>query len=204
MKIYLIANLDNYEYARFAHTGVWVKTTRCKACYAVVDKGITSLLSLSAPLQIEWEPDSNIIGDFSWCGYTVIVTEKVKQFFLKHKFECDFGMVDIHKSTTPKRSRKTVPFPYEGPTLHWLIPKIYIALDEVESELEIKSKCSVCGSVQYQFKAEKIVIPKACWNGSKIFRVKQFIPSSATFITEKGLEEILSQKFTNFWFREAG
>ncbi len=104
MKIYLLINWDNYEYARFSHIGTWSKETEsCERC------GYSDQ-HLIEPLQIEWEPDTDIIGDLSWCGYSIVVLENVKKLLLEKYFECEFGKVEVKKSTTPKKHKKIVNF----------------------------------------------------------------------------------------------
>ena len=118
-------------FASFAHFGTWEKFKDfCKECTAPASK-------LVEPLHIEWEPSSDLIGDFSWCGFTTIVLPKVKEFLVNNGFECRFGKVEVFKNTSAKKRDRIVPFPYTGPELNWLIPKKRLNLDIEKSGLEV-------------------------------------------------------------------
>lgn len=198
MRIYLLINWEDYDFARFSHTGTWSEETEsCAKCEY-------SNQHLIEPLQIEWEPGSDSIGDFSWCGYTIIVLDRVKEYLIEKEFGCDFGKIEVKKTTTPKKKRKNIPFPYKGPTLNWLMPKKVINLDTKKSGLEIDENCSICNRLQFRFKMDGLVIPKEEIKGLKMFKITQFGHSSATFITEDSLKELLDQNFSNFWYKEAG
>ena len=198
MKIYLLLNWDNYEFARFSHTGTWSKETEyCESCEYSDQK-------LIDPLQIEWDPDSDVIGDFSWCGYSIIVLENVKNFLNSIGCECAFGKVEVQSPTEKLRGRKRVAFPYIGPELFWLIPTKTISADVKESEIEIDTECSKCSRTLYKFKMERLVVPKEEFGETRMFRIKQFEHSYATFLTEDTVKMITSHKLTNFFYREAG
>ncbi len=198
MKIFLLVNWDNNDYARFSHVGTWQEIlTPCDECNINTE-------ILVEPLQIEWEPDSDVIGDFSWCGYTIVVLEKVKEFLSKNNFECDFGKIEVKEPTTPKKRKKMVSYPYNGPKLYWVMPNEKVNLDIEKSKLEIKKDCSKCKRKTYKFKMDGLVIPKSEWNGKNIFHINQFGFSSATYVTEVALKKIMSQNFTNFWYKEVG
>ncbi len=102
-------NPPNYEFARFSHVGTWTKGGICKNC----GQGTSELIE---PLPIEWDPDSDLIGDFSWCGYVMVVTPKALQFLMGNGFKCDFGKTQV-VAPSKKRKKKRVAFPYDGPTL---------------------------------------------------------------------------------------
>ena len=201
MKIYLLKaeRCDKfYDFAVFGHVATWSKNYEsCETCGFLNQH-------LVEPLLVEWEPDSDIIGDFSWCSYSIVVLERVKRFFEDRNFEARYGKVEVIKpSKIYKRKKKQVPFPYAGPKLHWLMPTERVNLDIEKSRLEIKTNCADCGRLVYKFKMEGLVIPESEWKKRKMFRISQW-RSSATFVSEEALTEILSQNFTNFWYKEAG
>jgi hypothetical protein len=76
------------DFARFSHLGTWSPGSVCKGC------GLSSV-ELVEPLQIEWEPGTERIGDFSWCGYHCVVTSKVRRFLADAGFECGFCGVEV-------------------------------------------------------------------------------------------------------------
>ncbi|MFZ5945748.1 MAG: hypothetical protein ACOYVD_16780 [Bacillota bacterium] len=157
-------------------------------------------------MQIEWEYGSDVIGDFSWCGYSIVVVDRVKSFLISKKFECDFGKVEVLKNSTHKRNNKMqmVSYPYQGPNLNWLIPKVTINLSIEKTKLNLETDCPECKLKEYEFKMDGIIIPKSELNGEKMFRIKQFGLSQATYVTEDGLQELLIKDFSNFWYKEAG
>ena len=198
MKIYLLLNWDNYEYASFSHVGTWShETIYCNHCEFSDQK-------LVDPLLIEWEPDSDIIGDFSWCGYTMIVSEKVKNFFILNSFECDFSEVVIKKPTTRPKGRKIVPYPYKGPRLYWVKPTLRVEVDTEKSGISIDTECDKCNHTEFKFKMNGLFIPKPNINHHKMFRISAFGRSAATYMTEEAISSITSNNFTNFHFQEAG
>lgn len=197
MNIYMLENWKGYDYAGIAHRGTWSKSTGiCPNCGQHGQH-------LIEPLQIEWEPGSDMIGDFSWCGFTFAVKENAKQFFIQNRFECNFGKVEIQKLSTKRRGRKIVPFPYKGPKIHWVMPYKHINLDNEKSALEIKSDCKVCNRLVYKFQLDGLLIPKSEWHGEKMFNITQY-GDTPTYISEDALQEILSQDFTNFNYSKAG
>ena len=197
MKIYLLECPRNYDqYARFSHVGTWTKGGICKSC----GQGRSRL---TEPLAIEWEIDSDIIGDFSCCGYVMAVVGKVKKYLLNKRFECQFGKVVVSPPTKNTR-KKRVPYPYVGPYLNWVIPTDYIELNEKESGVGLQIDCSDCDQKRYAFKREGIVIERDVWEGRKIFRIKQFYKSSATFITEEAIKMLLDKDFSNIGYSVAG
>ncbi|OQX04116.1 MAG: hypothetical protein BWK80_54255 [Desulfobacteraceae bacterium IS3] len=195
--IYLLEDPRKYEqYARFAHVGTWTEGGICRSCGQGTSR-------LTEPLQIEWEPDSDLVGDFSWCGYTVAVSDNVRKFFQTNGFECEFGKVEI-MPPTDKSKKKRVSHPYRGPELHWVIPSEHIAIDEEDSGVTLQTDCPICNQKRYSFRREGLVIEKSAWNGSRMFRVSQFLKSGVIFLTEQGLKEILEQGFSNIGYRPAG
>lgn len=185
------------EYAEFSHTGTWEDFREpCDVC----QKGTQKLVE---PLKIEWDYGSDIVGDFSYCGYTIIVTDRVKDFLTENNYNCHFGKVIVEKTREKKRG-KLVPYPYEGPHLNWMMPQDMIDLDAEKNGLYFEINCPKCGYKKYNFRWDGIVIPKSEVDGVKMFRIRQFGLSDAIFLTEETLQEILAQGFTNFWYKEAG
>lgn len=198
MKIYLLDDPRDYQFARFSHVGTWTKGEICRTC----GQGTSRLIE---PLLIEWEPDSDVIGDFSWCGYTMVISQKVKKYMTTKAWECDFGAVEV-VSTGNKipKNKKKVPFPYTGDELSWVMPKEYIRLNEENSSVKLEIDCPACKQKKYTFRRAGIQIDKENWDGSNMFRIEQYGKSSATFLTEKALEECRSAGFTNLRYIEAG
>jgi len=198
MKLYLLVNPRQYEqFARISHVGTWTDSELCSEC-GQHDSRLTS------PLQIEFEPDSDCIGDFSWCGYTMVVLAKVRGFLREHAFGCRFGRVEVVAPTTKRRGRKQVPFPYVGPKLYWLRTNARVPMDLDASGVEVETDCPLCKRKSYKFQRSGLVIRESDWNGEKLFHLSQYSNSSATYVVESALEEMISAGFTNMGYREVG
>lgn len=197
MKFYLLDDpAKPSQFARFSHVGTWTKGGICKSCGS-------SSSRLVEPLQIEWDPGTDRIGSFSWCGYTSVVTNDVRSFCETAKIECTFGKVEV-MAPTDKTKRARVPYPYHGPQLSWLIPTRFLSLNEDRSGVHITSDCSKCGFRRYNFKRDGLVIDHESWGGVPMFLIEQLERSGATFVTEPLLDELKSQGFTNLCPRFAG
>ncbi len=183
------------DYASFSHVGTWTKGVLCQKCEQPTSK-------LISPLMIEWEPGSSVIGDFSWCGYTVVVSTSTRNFLIDSGADCEFRDVVVVAPTT--KSKKIVPYPYEGPKLKWLIPTNRIPLNESKSGVKLLIDCDECKQKKYTFKAEGLHIDKNNWLGQNIFYIEQYTRSDAIFVTEEIRNIILKSKLSNITFSEAG
>lgn len=197
MKIYLLDDpAKPAEFARFSHLGTWADDRVCGACGE-------SSARLVEPLQIEWNEGTSRIGDFSWGGYTCVVTDAVRECLVREAFDCRFGSVDILAPTEPSH-RSRVAFPYRGPQISWLIATKRVRLDERASNVELQSDCTTCGQKRYTFKRDGLVIASTAWQGEKLFLVDQFGRSSAKFVTEDGLAILSREGFSNLAPKLAG
>lgn len=197
MKILLLVDHPrHHQFAYFGHLGTWANDEGCEQCGQ-------STAYLTEPILVEWEPGNDVVGDIAWCSYTFIVVSKVRDFLVARNFECGFGRTEVVPPDKP-RKRGIVTWPYTGPEFHWVRPQVHVPLNEKSSGVTLEIDCEFCGRRKYTFRMDGIVIDRPAWNGQKMFKIEQFKRSSATFITEAGLEEILGQKFTNFHYREAG
>lgn len=210
MNIYLIGKHQNpttdsisavkSSFADFSAVGTWVDDgSRCDAC------GWHGQ-SLREPLLVEWEVGQDQIGDFSWdgpFGYLGLVTKNVVNFFRDYGYSCVFHPVEYvvaqHAAGSPR-----VPCTHEGPKQLWLESTHFVHLDTVASDVSVKLSCDKCGRVKYSFCNQGIIVPKANWNGEKIFRLTENGPSFATFVTDEARSEIEAQGFSNISFTLAG
>ena len=198
MRLYQLEDLlQNSLYAEISRVGTWSEGYLCKHCGLSTEENIE-------PLQIEFEPGSEVIGSFLWSGYTCVVIDAIRDFMEEHDFGCKFGTVEVLKPTTPLRKRKRVPFPYKGPKLHWLRPQAILSLDESRSEIRRQIDCPDCKQVLYEFKRSGLVLPKAEWNQEKIFFLKQYSKNKICYIVEPALKMLISAGFTNLGHREVG
>jgi len=210
MNIFLIGKHENpttdrvsslkSSFADFSAVGTWVDDgSRCDAC------GWHGQ-SLRQPLLVEWEAGEDEIGDFSWdgpFGYISVVTRNVANFFRDYDYACAFHSVEYvaaqHAVGSP-----SAPYPYEGPKQLWLESTRFVHLDLDASNVSIKLSCDKCGRVKYSFCKQGIAVPKANWNGEKMFRLAENGPSFATFVTDLARREIEAQGFSNISFTLAG
>ena len=188
------------RFAHFAAVGTWVDDgSRCDAC----DWHGSALVE---PLLVQWEPSSEVIGDFSWdgpFGLLFVVTGPVAEFLRDNGFPCDLLTVDY---VPPESRRKTrlVPYPYVGPKQYWAECRTLVDLDMNTSGVKIESSCEVCGMIRHTFRHRKITIRTRDWLGDMMFRVRTNEPSSATFVTEEGRRLIEDAGFSNVAFSIAG
>ena len=63
MKLWRFSDPRDYQYARASRRGTWEGRPPRRV----------------KPLVIEWEPDSNVIGDFTWPGFDsdIVITDRV-------------------------------------------------------------------------------------------------------------------------------
>lgn len=197
MKIFLVCDPKLYtRCARFAHVGTWTAGKLCRKCEQPTSK-------LVEPLQIEWEPDSDCICDFSWSGYIAAVKTRIGETLQTNGVECHLGSVTY---VEPKRKsgRHIVSYPYVGPPLSWLIPTRRIPLDEERSGVDLVVDCDECGQAKYTFKTQGVVIDRNRWNGELLFHIEQFGRSRAVFGTEEAIQILEEQEISNVDFVDAG
>jgi hypothetical protein len=184
------------RFAQFAHVGTWKRGKLCPGCGHPTSR-------LIEPLQVMWDPGTETIGDFSWCGYTFVVTPKARSFLRTHGFECSYKKVVVKKPDQGTRMPR-VAFPYKGPSLKWVEATCLIDLNEARSGVKLVVDCSACGHKRYSFKQTGLSINKNAWDSHHIFRIRQFEPSSPTYITEDALELLLSNGISNVGRMRAG
>lgn len=213
MKIYLPGPVDcpNPEritapgaprFAFFAAVGTWSPST-AKLCKTCGDPG----QNLVEPLLVEWEPSSDVIGDFSWdgpFGYVFIAKRPVAEFMKRNRFGYDCLRVDYPKPELARRRRLCVSSPYSGSELVWIECNVYLELDKQQSIVKLESQCATCGAIRHTFRYKGITIRGQDWHGEKMFRIRTNGKSAATFVTEEGRELLEREKFTNIAFSEAG
>ncbi len=198
MKLYLLDEPHgNREFAEFSHVGTWSDGELCSECG-------WSTESLTPPLQVAFDPDSDVIGDFSWCGYTMVVVGRVRSFLRENGFGCRFGRVEVVPPTTKRRGRKQVPYPYVGPKLYWLRTSARVPVDLEASGVEVETDCPVCKRKSYKFQRDDLVIRRSKWKEQKLFHLTQYRDLSTIYVVEPALEEMISAGFTNLGYREVG
>ena len=196
MKFGLIEQPSETMFASFLHVGTWREGQICEVCGRDTSEMIE-------PLLVEWEAGSEQVGDFSWCSYTCVVTERVRKFAEAQGWNCDF--LDV-KIVPPKRKnrRRVGLWPYNGPRLFWMVAKTQLSLNESESKLRGTKECRACKKPNFVFKKKNLRLDEQSWLKAKVFSLKQFSRTGITYLTENGKNDLLRAGFTNFRFVHAG
>ncbi len=153
MRLYEIADpflrdSSTLVFARAHLVGTWTESTGlCPECGASSQRRIR-------PLIMEWEPESDVVGDLVWVGFDgLAVTQRVFAELQERFGALEAGpleMVQDPKLKRPqrvtKRSKPRVWLPYEGPELVelWAIHWVHADLDC--SSLRLDLRCGTCGT----------------------------------------------------------
>ena len=144
-----------YDYARASRRGTWSPSPApgvCPECTASQQQRVQ-------PLIVEWEPDSDVIGDFVWPGFDdeVVVTDRAFTSLAEHFSGFEAGPVEMYQDPKlrrpkriTKRSKPRVWLPYEGPMLHDLWVTTWVHVDMRRSSVRQTKKCLKCGYESYE------------------------------------------------------
>jgi hypothetical protein len=185
------------------------------------------------PLIIEWEPDSDVIGDFTPVVYSEdwMVTETVGEMLLARFKGFELGPVEMvqdpklkRKRQITRRGKRRVWLPYEGPPLCeiWVTHKVRPDLDR--STLTNVTTHEKTGELRYQVEGcERIessgVFPNRCEKrlprdpGKGIYVAEADLDGAdifriegpgGMFCTDRVRDFIIEQQFTNVDFFEMG
>lgn len=126
MKIWSLWDPEGDVFARASRMGAW----------SADDRRIR-------PLVIEWEPGSDIVGDFTWPGFgdsfgmhgEIVITEQVAKALKENGVRgFELGPVEVkdHSETRVRRlkRKKRVGFPYKGPKLYEVWVTAWVQPDE--------------------------------------------------------------------------
>jgi len=178
----------------------------CPECGISLEKRIQ-------PLIIEWEPGSDIIGDFTVTGsyYDMVVTQRVREA-IEGKFTgFEFHPVEMYQKPSLKRptriTKRTKPrvwLPYEGPPLwdFWIMGRAQWDLEK--SRISISKVCKTCGKIFHNQPPEghPLVLDVDNWNGCDVFRVPEY--SRFVYCMDNLKNFIEEKEFTNVSFLEVG
>lgn len=209
MKLYHFESPENFSYAQATRRGTWYPSPSkiCPECN-------TSRQTRIAPLIIEWEAGSVIIGDFVWPGLNteLVVVQKVKEVFQLHFEGVEYKGIEFWENPRLTRlkngSRKIKPrvkLPYTGHTLWNVVPIYWCHIDHQLSGVSVAKNCLTCGKVIYNtppWHQRHLVVDLTTWNGVDIFHIKEY--SGAIFCTERVVDLVQKFKFTNVSFLEDG
>lgn len=184
-------------YGYFSHLGTWSRKPLCESC------GQPQSV-LVEPLIAQWEPDSDVIGDFSWCGYVAAVVESVRGILQEEGVGAQYSNIEYEEPEKKPKRKEIVTFPYVGPKQYWLRPTSFVSVNLEKSGIELVSDCNVCGNKKYTFKRDGLFIDSVDWDGSRLFRIEQFGRSRAMFVTEDLKNVFETYKLSNVAFSLAG
>src|SRR3990172_2705094 len=111
------------------------------------------------PMIVEWEPGSDLVGDFTFLGFgsEIMITDRVLTAFEGRFQGFEPGpvkMVQDRKLRKPKRpTKRTKPrvwLPYEGPRLHDLWVTAWVHMDPKRSSTWLIRRCATCGDERYE------------------------------------------------------
>ena len=225
MKLWIFRDPFDYRFARATRRGTWSKSEGiCPECTASGQRRIQ-------PLIFEWEPDSDVVGDFVWpgLGADIAITDRGVKV-LERFTQFELGPIEMNQDPKLKKTRRSKPrvwLPYEGPALHDLWVTCWVGVDMARSTATLERECSTCGAKQYSlFGVEgwdsrwdkerkeliKTHIPREPGKGlfihrdelkgADIFHVKEF--PGAIFCSDSVKHAIEKEGLTNVSFLEMG
>jgi hypothetical protein len=163
MKLWRFSDPSDLRYARASRRGTWEGTPARRV----------------RPLVIEWEPDSDLVGDFTWPGFDtdIVIMERVGKA-LKEAGVTGFELAPVQmvdNSEESKRASKKprVKLPYVGPQLWDLWVTARAQLDRDRSSVKMLGK-QADGSEQYEVSG--VERREAIWDQQRMELVKRRHP----------------------------
>ena len=213
MKLYHITDPHNYDFAVASRVGTWDGKKRI------------------SPMVIEWEPGSDLIGDFTWpgIGSEIVITERVAHIVNSTGLDgYSLGPVVVKDHAEARvrklKRKKRVKFPYTGPELFDLsIPKVFLHADPERSSFvelppepdgtiifktEGGAKLNFNKSTGYEWKitprtpGKGLYVKKELVEGLLFFRIRQL--PGAVFCSDIFKQLAEEHNFTNILFLEYG
>ena len=193
----------------FAHalmSGTYETLPRCSKCKLAARRRI-------APLVIEWDVGSNVIGDFTWPAglEELVVSDRVRSCFESEGFTgARFEPVEMREKQGLKRPRKEsktrsrVWLPYSGLPLWNLIATSYCDMDLATSGRSLVSECDGCARQRMivQDSTAPLVVKPHSWEGADFFRIREM--GNLTLVAERVKEAIEKHEFTNVRLKGRG
>lgn len=208
MKFYHFIDPYDYRYARAGRLGTWYPSPGPGVC----PKCSRSRQTRVPPLVIEWLPGSDQVGDFTWPGSEVVVSERVRQEFESRFRAFEFHEVQMYQDPKLKRpqrvTKRTKPrvwLPYEGPPIWDLQPTVWCSLLIEQSGLKLLGVCPGCGVQLYErppLETRFLIVDPTTWRGEDVFRIREY--PGQIFCTETVKTLVEDRGFTNVGFRFDG
>lgn len=206
MKLYHFAEPCDYRFARAGRLGTWAPDPGpgvCPECGCSRQERVY-------PLILEWLPDSDQVGDFTWPGLNdeVVVSQRVREAFEGAFRGFEFLPFEMYQppklkrpEQTTRRTRPRVWLPYEGPPLWDMQATAWCSLDHERSGVRLEKVCSTCQRPQYsgpEYDDRYLVVDPATWGGEDIFQIREY--AGWIFCTERVKELVEARGFTNAGF----
>jgi hypothetical protein len=195
-------------YARASRLGTWFPEDAelCKECTADSSTRVR-------PLIIEWEPGSDMIGDFTWPGHLddIIISQRVRESLEGRFSGFEFGPIRMNedpklkKSSSAKgRKKPRVSLPYQGPPLWDLWVTSWCHFDLSASGMVLERECQTCHTKTFKPLAEDqvLIVDIRTWDGSQIF--KTYECPACVFCLDEVKVKIERNEFSNVSFSRRG
>jgi hypothetical protein len=169
------------------------------------------------PLIIEWQPGSDLVGDFSWAAFEVIVTVSAGQRLAERFAEFELSPVKMIEGESASGGSPSVSFPYKGPPVREFSVTASVPFDPTRSTFDARG--TPVGVERHELLTVDRGTGKANWRrvarvpghgvfvrgrdieGLDIFKVRGI---SWNFCTGRVRDFILESGFTNVDFLEVG
>jgi len=190
MKIFEILDPFDYTFAQAGLRGTWEEGSGlCPECKSSPSTKRTQ------PLVIYWKPGSDILGDFTWIGTYMVMTEAVMNALLSRFSGFEAGPVEMiqdPKLRPPKRiTKRTKPriwLPYAGPTLYEVWKTSWVSADLARSTIDLVNDCTTCGTKDYRVEGlEKYVPARDLRTGELSPRRIPRVPGAGIFLRSRDL-----------------
>lgn len=148
MRLWRFSDPGDHSFARASLRGTWSKDGgACEDCGSSSQRRVQ-------PLVIEWEADSDLVGDFVWPGFgaDLAVTERVGAELSARFTGFDLGPVEMVQDPKLARSKSSKPrvwLPYVEPPLVDLWVTSWVPIDREQSTITFVKKCRACGAEQF-------------------------------------------------------
>jgi hypothetical protein len=229
MRIWRFADPHDSRFAVASRRGTWAPTFSPDPC---PECGVSRQRRVP-PMVIEWEPGSEIVGDFTWVGFgaEAFVTEAVLEALSGRFSGFEPGPVEMFQEPDLDPAKDTEPrvwLPYEGPKLFELLITDWVHLDRDRSSITPSApKCSTCGSEAFhvegverresrwdKVRKELIPIHTPRLPGQGIYIAQHDLGGTcifriyeqpgAVFCTDRVRDFVLESGFSNVLFLERG
>lgn len=225
MRVFRLADPKDYRFARASRIGTWAPLDACECPQCG-----NSRQRRVPPLVIEWEPGSDVVGDFTWPGFDdeVVISGSVVNCLSTFRgFEAKPMEMHQNPELSSREGAPRVWLPYEGEALSDLWVTAWASLDLERTTATCSEKCNDCGYEvwdlqgherrEFVFDVNKMSLVerhsdrlpgaglfalRASLHGADIFRIREF--PAWIFITERVKILIDQQSFSNVAFLEMG